>query len=156
MAKNKPKESPRIQNRKARHDYHLLEKFESGIVLTGTEVKSLRNGAASIAEAFVRINDGEATLYDANIDRYPEAADNNHEPKRKRRLLLHRREIRKLEGQVKQSGITLIPLTIYFNARGLAKVELALATGKKQHDKRQDLKKREHKREMDRATSRRR
>jgi SsrA-binding protein len=157
MPRKQPRtDQPRVVNRKARHNYHIHQKIEAGIALTGSEVKSLRDGRAQLTDAYVRINDCGATLYDMQIDRYPPATDRNHEPKRKRRLLLHRREIRKLAAQLAQEGFTLIPVSLYFNARGLAKVELGLATGKKQHDRREDLKKRAHQREIDRAMSRRR
>jgi len=145
----------RIVNRKARHDYHILQTVEAGIALTGSEVKSLRAGAAQLRDAFVRIHDTQATLYNCQIDRYPAATDRNHDPLRSRRLLLHRRELRKLRPQVEQKGTTLVPLSIYFNARGLAKVELAVVTGKKEFDKRQDLRKRDHQREINRAMTRR-
>lgn len=144
----------RILNKKARHDYHVLETVEAGISLTGSEVKSLRAGQAQLTDSFVRIENGQAALINAQIDRYPPATDRNHEPNRKRRLLLHKRELRKLEAQLAQKGHTLVPLAIYFNSRGLAKVELALATGKREFDKREDLKKRDHQREMDRAMRR--
>lgn len=145
----------RILNRKARHNFHILQTVEAGIVLTGSEVKSLRAGAAQLTDAFVRINDDEATLYNCQIDRYPAATDRNHEPLRPRRLLLHKRELAKLRPQAEQKGTTLVPLSIYFNARGIAKIELALATGKKEFDKREDLRKRDHQREIDRAVTRR-
>lgn len=156
MAK-KPSSSSerRIVNRKARHDYHILQVVEAGIVLTGSEVKSLRAGAAQLTDSFVRITDDAATIYNFQIDRYPAATDRNHEPLRPRRLLLHRRELAKLRPQADQKGVTLIPLSVYFNARGLAKVELALATGKKEYDKRQDLRKRDHQQEIKRAMTRR-
>lgn len=154
MSKKPADSQRRIVNRKARHDYHILQTVEAGISLTGSEVKSLRAGQAQLTDAFVRLNGYEATLYNSQIDRYPPATDRNHEPKRNRRLLLHRGEIRKLEAELAQKGVTLIPLTIFFNERGLAKVELGVAIGKKQYDKRQDLKKREHQREMDRAVRR--
>jgi SsrA-binding protein len=156
MAK-KPADSNerRIVNRKARHNFHILQTLEAGMVLTGSEVKSIRAGAAQITDAFVRITGEEIALYNAQIDRYPAATDRNHDPLRVRRLLLHRREIRKLIPQVAQKGVTLIPLSIYFNARGLAKVELALATGKKEFDKRETLRKRDHQREINRAMTRR-
>jgi SsrA-binding protein len=156
MSKKAPQAPRRILNKKARFNYHILETAEAGIVLTGSEVKSLRAGHAQITDAFVRIEGLNVTLYKAQIDRYPAATDHNHEPLRARRLLLHRREVRKLEPQVAKPGITLIPLAIYFNSRGLAKVELGLAIGKKQYDKREDLRKKDHQREMDRATSKRR
>jgi SsrA-binding protein len=156
MAKKQKSDQRRIANRRARHDYNILAKIEAGIVLVGSEVKSLRAGKAQITDGFVRINDDGATLYDAQIDRYPPATDQNHEPKRKRRLLLHRRELRKLANEQKQTGVTIIPLSLYFNSRGIAKIELGVATGKKQHDRRQDLKKRQHQKDIDRAMSRRR
>jgi len=155
MAKKLNKTQARIVNKKARHNYHILKTIEAGLQLTGSEVKSLRQGNAQISEAFVRINGYEVTLYGCQIDRYPPATDRNHEPQRNRKLLLHRREILKLLPQIDQSGVTLIPLSIYFNQRGLAKVELALATGKKSYDKRQELRQRDHRREMDRAMRRR-
>jgi SsrA-binding protein len=156
MARKPATDARRIVNRKARHDYHILQTIEAGIALTGTEVRSLREGRAQLTEGFVRITDYEVTLYGCQIDRYPPATDRNHDPKRKRRLLLHRREIRKLAGQIQQAGVTLIPLSLYFNQRGIAKIELGLGTGKKQYDKRQDLRKRDHQREINRAMSRRR
>ena len=146
----------RILNKKAAHNYHIHQKVEAGIVLTGTEVKSLRAGQAQLTDAFVRINGWDATIYGLQIDRYPPATDRNHDPNRTRRLLLHRREVNKLLTQLTQKGMTLIPLCIYFNERGLAKVELGIASGKKQFDKRQDLKKRDHQRDMNRALRRRR
>ncbi|UCD28490.1 MAG: SsrA-binding protein SmpB [Planctomycetota bacterium] len=155
MAKKTGKTQPRIINKKARHNYHILKTIEAGIVLTGSEVKSLRGGNAQITEAFVRINGYKATLYGCQIDRYTPATDRNHDPQRSRRLLLHRQEIKKITPQIAQAGVTLIPLSIYFNQRGLVKVELALATGKKSYDKRQELRKRDHKREMQRALNRR-
>lgn len=155
MPKKPPDNQRRIVNKKARHDYHILATLEAGIVLTGSEVKSLRAGQAQLTDSFVRIDDGQLTLVGAQIDRYPPATDRNHDPQRKRRLLLHRREIHKLQAQLAAKGTTLIPLTIYFNDRGLAKVELGVAVGKKTFDKREDLKKRDHQREIDRAMRRR-
>lgn len=155
MAKKAAEPQRRILNKKGLHNFHILATVEAGIVLTGSEVKSLRAGAAQITEAFARINGWDVTLYGSQIDRYPAATVRNHEPLRNRRLLLHRREVRKLTTQLAQAGTTLIPLSIYFNNRGLAKVELALATGKKQFDKREDLRKKDHKREIDRAMRRR-
>jgi SsrA-binding protein len=145
----------RIVNRKARHNYHILHTVEAGIVLTGSEVKSLRAGAAHLTDSFVRVSDRDATLYNSQIDRYPAATDRNHDPLRPRRLLLHRRELAKIRPQVEQKGVTLVPLSIYFNSRGLAKVELAVVTGKKEYDKRQELRKRDHQREINRAITRR-
>jgi len=156
MAKKPSESQRRIINKKARHEYHIHETVEAGIALTGSEVKSLRDGRAQLNEAFARINSYVVTLYGLHIDPYPPATDRNHEPLRNRRLLLHRRELRKLTPAVAEAGRSLIPLSIYFNKRGLAKVELAVVTGKKKYDKRQDIRKREHKREMDRAAFRRR
>lgn len=155
MPKKPPDNQRRIVNKKARHDYHILATLEAGIVLTGSEVKSLRAGQAQLTDSFVRIDDGQLTLVGAQIDRYPPATDRNHDPQRKRRLLLHRREIHKLQAQLAAKGTTLVPLSIYFNDRGLAKVELGVAVGKKTFDKREDLKKRDHQREIDRAMRRR-
>ena len=156
MAEKKPTAQRRIVNRKARHDYYVHRTVEAGIVLTGSEVKSLREGRAQLTDTFVRINGLVATLYGMQIDLYAPATDRNHEPQRHRRLLLHRRELVKLAPEVAQPGWSLVPLSVYFNPRGLAKVELALVTGKRQYDKRQDVRKREHEREMNRATTRRR
>lgn len=151
MAKKPAANQPRILNKKARHQYHIIDTLEAGIALTGTEVKSLRAGAAQITDSFVRVSPVEANLYNAQIDRYPPATVRNHEPLRTRRLLLHRRELRRLAQELNRPGTTLVPLTLYFNARGLAKVELALVMGKKEYDKRQDLRKREHQRDIERA-----
>ncbi len=154
MAKKPEQPARRILNKKARHDYHIHQTVEAGIILVGTEVKSLRQGQGQLTDAFVRINGYKAMLYGCQIDRYAPAADRNHEPQRNRRLLLHRRELRKLSSELQQKGFTLIPLSIFFNSRGLAKVELGLATGKKSYDKRQTMRKRDHQREIDRAMSR--
>ena len=140
------------RNPKATHDYHILDTIESGIVLTGTEVKSLRNGKASIKEAYARVRNGEVFLEGMNITPYEQGNRYNHDPVRSRKLLLHRREIEKLIGAAEQQGLTLIPLELYFK-RGQAKVVLALARGKKQHDKREDLKRRIAERETARAVS---
>jgi SsrA-binding protein len=140
------------RNPKATHDYHILEKWEAGIVLTGTEVKSLRNGKASIKEAYARVRNGEVFLEGMNITPYEQGNRYNHDPIRSRKALLHRREIEKLIGAVEQKGLTLIPLELYFR-NGRAKVTLALGRGKKLHDKREDLKRREAERETARAVS---
>jgi len=124
------------QNRRARHDYLIQDTFEAGIALMGSEVKVLRQGKASIAEAYAGDKDGDIFLFNANIPEYP-AARFNHEPKRARRLLLHRREINRLLGRVSREGMTLIPLAIYFNGRGRAKLSLGLAKGKRKADKRE-------------------
>jgi SsrA-binding protein len=153
MAKDDTK--PIARNRKALHNFLILDKWEAGIELRGTEVKSLRNGTVQMADSYARIDEGECFLVGLHISPYDKAAYGNHEPTRKRRLLLHRREIRKLATKVNERGFTLVPISMYFK-RGLAKVELALACGKKLYDKRQDIKKREHQRQMARATFRRR
>ncbi|MEZ0334283.1 MAG: SsrA-binding protein SmpB [Gemmatimonadales bacterium] len=140
------------RNPKATHDYHILDTLESGIVLTGTEVKSLRNGKASIKEAYARVRNGEVFLEGMNITQYEQGNRYNHDPVRSRKLLLHRREIEKLIGATERQGLTLIPLELYFK-HGRAKVALALARGKKQHDKREDLKRRVAERETARAVS---
>ena len=138
------------ENRKARHDYHIHETFEAGIVLTGTEVKSLRAGKANLKDSYGRVENTEVFLHNMHISPYEQGNRFNHEPLRKRQLLMHRYEINKLIGKVKEKGYTLVPLKIYFT-HGLAKVELALATGKKLYDKRDDMAERDAKREMDRA-----
>ena len=140
------------QNRKARHDYHLHDTFEAGLVLTGTEVKSLRAGRASLTEAFATVDDGEVWLRNAHIPEYSHGKD-NHLPRRNRKLLLHRREIDKLERETDQSGRTIVPLAICFSD-GYAKVDIAIATGKRDWDKRQTLIEREANREAERAMSR--
>lgn len=144
-----------IRNKKASRKYQVLEKIECGIILKGTEVKSLRVGAASLDEAFARINGEEMWLCGFTISPYSHGNLMNHEPTRPRKLLLHKRELRKLLPKVLQRGQTLVPLRVYFNDRGLCKVTMALARGKTHGDRRQDLKKRDQKREMDRAMRRR-
>ncbi len=131
------------QNRKAHYEYEILEKFEAGIMLTGSEVKSLRNGKASIAEAFADIDGKNILLRNMTISRYNEASGQNHEEKRPRKLLLHKSEINKLIGKIQVKGLTLVPLTVYFNKKNLVKLELALVKGKKLHDKRETEKKRD-------------
>jgi SsrA-binding protein len=153
MAK-RPPPSPQIRNKKARFRFEVLEQAEAGISLTGSEVKSLRSGKASLEEAYAVIRDDEAFLRDCNISPYPQAGYAQHKPTRERKLLLHKREIRKLFNKVTQKGLTLIPLKMYFNDRGLVKVLIGLARGKKLHDKRQDLKKRDDQRAMARAQRR--
>lgn len=138
------------ENRKARHDYHIHETYEAGIVLTGTEVKSLRAGKANLKDSYARIENAEVMLHNMHISPYEQGNRFNHEPLRTRKLLLHRYEINKLIGKTKEKGFTLVPLKIYFT-RGKAKVELAVATGKKLYDKREDMAERDAKREMDRA-----
>ncbi len=138
------------QNRKARHDYAITDVYEAGLVLTGTEVKSLRAGRASLVDAFGQIKDGEVWLEGAYIPEYTQGTWTNHEPRRSRKLLLNRGEIARLVGKTRESGLTLIPLSLYFSD-GRAKVELALARGRRSYDKRQALAERDAKREMDRA-----
>jgi SsrA-binding protein len=136
-------------NRKARHEYFILETFEAGIALHGSEIKSIRAGQISLAEAFVRIDGHEAWLEDAHIAPYEQASHYNHDPRRPRKLLLHRSEIHRLWNEVRQKGITIIPLNIYLKD-GRAKVEIAVAKGKKLYDKRAELAKRDAKREIER------
>jgi SsrA-binding protein len=138
------------ENRKARHDYHIHETYEAGIVLTGTEVKSLRAGKANLKDSYARIDNNELMLHNLHISPYDQGNRFNHEPLRTRKLLMHRMEINKLIGKTKEKGYTLVPLKLYFT-RGKAKLELGLATGKKTYDKRQDIAERDAKREMDRA-----
>jgi len=153
MAKRRtpPPSAPRLVNRKARHRFEILETLECGVMLLGTEVKSLRAGRASLDESYARIEHGELWLIGLHINPYEHALVGAHEPLRRRKLLAKRRQIDKFLPKVTQKGCTLVPLALYFNERGLAKVEIALATGKTGADKRQSLKKREHQREMDRA-----
>ena len=142
------------QNRKARHDYAILDTYEAGIVLTGTEVKSLRLGRASLVDGFATIDDGEVFLHNVHIAEYDQGSWTNHEPRRTRKLLLHRGEILRLIGKTKESGLTLVPLSLYFS-QGKVKVELALARGKRSYDKRQDLARRDADREVRKALGRR-
>ena len=140
-------------NRRARHDYFIEETIEAGLVLSGSEVKSLRAGKAQLKDSHARIQRGDAWLFNAHISEYGPAAQFGHEPTRSRKLLLHRREIDRLAGKVKERGLTLVPLRIYFK-NGRAKVELGLARGKKLYDKRASIKERETRREVDRALKR--
>ena len=151
MAKPEPKRKIIADNRKARFNYEIGETFEAGIALTGSEVKSLRQGKATIGESYADAKSGEIWLVNANIPEYLQAGPfNNHAPKRPRKLLLHGRQIDKLSAAVDREGMTLVPLKLYFNDRGRAKVELALARGKKLHDKRETEKKRDWDRERGR------
>ncbi|PWI45265.1 SsrA-binding protein SmpB [Streptomyces sp. ICBB 8177] len=140
------------QNKKARHDYHILDTYEAGLVLTGTEVKSLRLGRASLVDGFAQLDGGEAWLHNVHIPEYSQGTWTNHSARRKRKLLLHRAEIDKLVGKTQETGHTLVPLQLYFKD-GRAKVELALAKGKKDYDKRQTLREKQDRREADRAIS---
>jgi SsrA-binding protein len=138
------------ENRRARYEYFIETVYEAGIALTGTEVKALRGGQGSIAEAYAEVKEGQVWLVNANVPEFSHGNRYNHEPKRPRKLLLHEREINKLHGAVAREGMTLVPLSIYFNGRGRAKVELALAKGKKTHDKRETIKERDWKRDQQR------
>ena len=142
-----------VSNRKARHDYTILDTYEAGIVLVGTEVKSLRAGKASLADAFATVDDGEVWLRNVHIPEYTYGTWTNHDVRRHRKLLLHKAEIEKLIGKTKEGGLSLVPLSLYF-ADGKVKVELALARGKRAYDKRQDLAKRDARREVARAMGR--
>jgi SsrA-binding protein len=144
-----------VDNRKARHDYQLLERFEAGLVLTGTEVKSLRDGRATLGQAYADIRDGEAWLHGAEISIYDQGNRANHDPTRTRKLLLHRREIERLYAEVREKGLTLVPTRLYFKD-GRVKIEIALARGKNTIDKRRTLADRDAKRQMERALKARR
>ena len=154
VGRNRDGEKLVTVNRRARHEYHIEETYEAGLVLTGTEVKSLRAGRASIQEAFAQFKGGELWLVHMHIPPYDAGNIYNHDPLRPRKLLLHKSELNRLVGKVQQRGYTLIPLRVYFR-RGYAKVELALARGKKQYDKREAIARREARREMERALQRR-
>jgi SsrA-binding protein len=157
MAKGKRKASPGdvATNRQARFRYELLERLEAGMVLMGTEVKALRTGGAQMRDSYATLNDGELWLHNLHIPHYGPAARENHEPDRSRKLLLHRREIDRLIGRIRERGLTVVPTRIYFKGPH-AKVEIALARGKDTHDKRESIREREQKREMERAVGRRR
>ena len=141
-------------NKKARHDYFIDEVYEAGIVLTGTEIKSVRQGRVNLKESFAKVEDGEVIVYGMHISPYEQGNRFNADPLRPKKLLLHKKEISKLIGLISQQGLTLIPLTIYINESGLAKMELAVARGKKLYDKRDDLKKRDDERHMAQALKR--
>jgi SsrA-binding protein len=145
-----PSEKLIVDNRRARHDYHLSEKVEAGLVLSGTEVKSLRTGKATLQQAYAEVRDGEAWLNGLHIPEYTEGNRSNHDPDRPRKLLLHRREIDRMYGQVREKGYTLVPTRLYFK-EGRVKVELALARGKEQRDRRRDIAERDARRQMERA-----
>lgn len=139
-----------IKNRKARFNYEILDKYTAGIVLKGTEIKSLREGKASIAESFCEFNEGELFVINMNIEEYSHASHFNHAPKSERKLLLQKRELKKLEKEVRTSGLTIVPLNLFINDNGLAKLTVALAKGKKEFDKRETIKARESKRNLSR------
>jgi SsrA-binding protein len=147
---------PVAENRKARHQFEVLDTLECGLALMGSEVKSLRGGKVSLNESFGRVRDGEVWLMGCDIPEYPQATMWNHEPKRPRKLLLHARQIRKFADQAHEKGLTLVPLEIYFNERGVAKVLMGLCRGRKLHDKREVLKKADVKRDIERAMRSRR
>ncbi|MBT3153027.1 SsrA-binding protein SmpB [Streptomyces sp. CHD11] len=140
------------QNKKARHDYLIIDTYEAGLVLTGTEVKSLRQGRASLVDGFVQLSDAEAWLHNVHVPEYSQGTWTNHSARRKRKLLLHREEIDKLQSKSQETGHTIVPLSLYFKD-GRAKVEIALAKGKKEYDKRQTLREKQDRRETDRAIS---
>ncbi len=144
-----------VSNRRALHDYHILERFEAGIVLTGSEVKSLRGGRGSLAEAFARVRNGEVWIEGMHVPPYEQADNRAYDPVRTRKLLLHRSQIHRLVGKTQERGLTLVPLRVYF-FHGLAKVELGLARGKREYEKRQATLERDHRREMEQAARRRR
>ena len=146
----KDKQGPVAVNKKAYHNFELVEIFEAGMELLGTEVKSLRAGAADLSGSYARIEIDQCWLIGATIAQYEQAGANNHEPTRKRKLLLHKAQIHKIRTKLEQRGFTLVPLRIYFNSRGLAKLELALARGKRQYDKRKRISERQQKRDIDR------
>ena len=148
----KPKSGRKVvtENRKARHDYHILETYEAGLALAGTEVKSLRLGRANLQDSYARVESAELILYNMHVSPYAQGNQFNHEPKRKRKLLMHKREIMRLLGKSREKGLALIPLRVYFK-NGYAKVEIALAKGKKSYDRREDMAARDAKRDMERA-----
>jgi SsrA-binding protein len=152
--KSEPGQTVVAQNRKARHNYFIEETFEAGLSLTGTEVKSLRGGRSTIAESYVTAVEGEAWLVNATIPEYSGGNRNNHEPRRPRKLLLHRSQVNKLIGAIQRQGRTVVPLQVYFNEKGRAKLEIALALGKKAHDKRATIKERDWQRQRSRLLNR--
>jgi SsrA-binding protein len=151
----KPAQRLISENRKARHRFEVLDSLECGVALVGSEVKSLRNGKVSLDEAYARVKEGEAWLIGCDIPEYAQATIWNHDPKRPRKLLMHRRELLKFAGLAHEKGLTLVPLKLYFNERGVAKVLVGLCRGKKLHDKRETLKKADTQRDIDRAMRRR-
>ena len=144
---------PQLRNKRAFHEYHVLEKVEAGIALQGTEVKSIRDGKITLGESYVRVDGDEVFLVNCHIPEYKPGSWTNHDPTRKRKLLLHKREIAKLRVRVEEKGLTIVPLRLYFNARGYAKVEVGVCRGKQLHDKRQAMKARDAKRDMERQMS---
>ncbi len=156
MRYNVPMASQReFKNRKALHDFHVFEKVEAGIRLIGSEVKSIRDGNLTLSDSYAKIEGGQVFLLNCHIAEYPNAGSFGHEPRRKRKLLLHKSEIRKLERRVEETGYALVPLRVFFSPRGFAKVELGICRGKQLHDKRESMKEREIDREIEREMSRR-
>ena len=149
--KEKNKQGPVAVNKKAYRNFEIIEKYEAGLGLLGTEVKSLRSGGGDLSGSYARIESEQCWLVGAGVAQYQQAGAQQHDPTRKRKLLLHKAEIRKIRTKLEQRGFTLVPLKIYFNDRGLAKIELALARGKRQYDKRQAITKRDQKRDIDRS-----
>jgi len=147
---NRPLGAPSVVNKKARFNYDIIETYEAGLILVGSEVKSLRAGRISLNEAYVRIIGAEAWLVGANISHYENAGRDNHDPDRNRKLLLHKREVNRLMGKVNEKGLTIVPLKLYFNPRGYAKILIGLAKGKAVHDKRRAIKDRDMRRDVDR------
>ncbi len=141
-------------NKKAFHDYEIVEKLDAGMSLLGSEVKAIREGRANLKDAYVEIRNGEAVLVSSHISQYSSASYNNHEPERPRKLLLHRREILKLDKKVKAKGVTIVPLRMFFNAKGKVKIEIALARGKREYDKKQKIIEQDMQRDMDREMKR--
>jgi SsrA-binding protein len=157
VKKKSADDKPKIiaQNRKARHIYDIVETMEAGLVLAGSEVKSIRDGRVVLTDAFAQVENGEAWLHQMEVGGYAWAHARNHEPRRRRKLLLHRQEIERLEGKIREKSFTMVPLALY-EKQGRMKIELALVTGKQEYDRRQDIRKREAQRDIDRAMSRRR
>jgi SsrA-binding protein len=149
---SKDRQSPKTVNKKAYRNFELIEKFEAGLELLGTEVKSLRAGQGDLSGSYARIENGQCWLVGANIAQYQQAGAAGHDPARKRKLLLHKREIQKIRTKLEQRGFTLVPLQIYFNDRGFAKIELALARGKRQYDKRKRITERQQKQDVEKST----
>jgi SsrA-binding protein len=147
----KSERTPVIKNRKAAYDFQLLQTFTAGMVLTGSEVKSLRLGEANLGDGYCALDGGELYLYNMYIKELPQASYYNHEPRRPRKLLLNRNELKKIVVKLKEKGVTMVPVQLFFNEKGYVKVEIALARGKKAYDKREDVKKREQEREMRRG-----
>ena len=149
--KNRDKKGPVMVNKKAYRNFEFVDNFEAGLSLLGTEVKSLREGTADLSGSYARIDNGQCWLVGASISHYKQAGSRQHEPTRKRKLLLHKTEIRRITIKLEQRGFTLVPVRLYFNNKGLAKIELALAKGKRQFDKRQTITERDQKRDIDRS-----